>query len=135
MSRKKDNLEQLQQIAPGKLTMGQRIRLVRGNKSQTEFGKLLNKSQDAISVYETDAVTPPLGVLSKLAEIGNVTIGWLAYGPSTGSHKDNVVFHGYIIKPKTPEWQILEMMTNLNGKKIKDKVVELVERFISIEKK
>ncbi len=135
MSRKKDNLEQLKQIAPGKLTMGQRIRLIRGNKNQTEIGKLLNKSQDAVSVYERDAGAIPLDVLSKLAEIGHVTIGWLAYGPAMGSHKNDVVFHGYIIKPNTPEWQILEMMTNLKGKNTKDKVVELVERFISIERK
>ena len=77
----------------------------------------------------------PLDVLSKIAEIGNVTRGWLAYGPSTESHKGDVVFHGFIIKPKTPEWQVLEMMTNLKGKTTKDKVVELVERFIDIEKK
>ena len=61
MRERKGILEKLQQIAPGKLTLGQRIRLIRGNKNQAEFGKLLNKSQDAISVYETDAVTPPYG--------------------------------------------------------------------------
>ncbi len=135
MSRKKDNLEQLKQIAPGELTMGQRIRLIRGNINQTEFGKLFNKSQDAISVYETDEVTPSLSTFAQIAEMGNVTVDWLAYGPSTGSHKDDVVFHGYIIKPKTSEWQILEMMTGLSSEKTKDKVAELVESFIDIEKK
>ena len=135
MRKRTDELEQLQQIAPEKLTIGQRIRIIRGDQTQTEFGKLLNKSQDAISVYETDAVTPPLDILSELAEIGNVTIGWLAYGPSTGSHKDDVVFHGYIIKPESPEWHILEMVTNRSSEKMKEKIVEMVNSYISIEKK
>jgi len=76
-----------------------------------------------------------MDILAKIADLGNVTIGWLAYGPSTGPHKDDAVFHGCILKHKTPEWRILEMMTNLNSEKTKDKAAELVEKFIKIEKK
>ncbi len=135
MREKKDALERLKQADPAKLTIGQRIRLIRGNMTQTGFGKLLKKSQDAISVYETDAVTPPLDVLAKLAEIGNVTIDWLIHGPSTTSHKDGIVFHSHIIKPGTPEWRILGIMTGINNPELKHKIVELVNSFIGIEKK
>ena len=135
MREKKGALERLKQINPAKLTIGQRIRLIRGNKTQTDFGKLLKKSQDAISVYETGGVTPSIEQLAKIAEMGDVTLGWLIYGPSTTSHKDGIIFHRHTIKPGTQEWRILEIMTGINNPELKHKIVELVNSFIGIEKK
>ena len=135
MREKRAVLERLKQTNPAKLTIGQRIRLIRGNKTQTDFGKLLQKSQDAISVYETGGVIPGIEQLAKIAEMGDVTLGWLIYGPSTKSHKDGIHFHSHIIKPGTPEWRILEIMTGINNPELKHKIVELVNSFIGIEKK
>ena len=135
MRERKDKFKQLQQANSTTFTLGQRIRLVRGNNTQTDFGKLLEKSQDIISVYEADAVEPPVDILAKIAELGNVTIVWLAYGHSSELRKNSIVFEGRILKPKTPEWRILEIMTGLSSEKIKDKIVELVDSYIKLEKK
>lgn len=136
MREKKGVLDRLKQTNPAKLTIGQRIRLIRGNKTQTDFGKLFKKSQDAISVYETGGVIPAgIELLAKIAEMGDVTLGWLIYGPSTTSHRDGIAFHSHVIKPGTQEWRILEIMTGINNPELKHKIVELVNSFIDIEKK
>lgn len=130
--------EKLRQTDPEKLTMGQRIRLIRGNKTQTEFGSILAKSQDAVSVYETDQVTPSLSTLAKIAEMGNVTVDWLFHGPSLRGHKNinhSFVFNGYVINHGTPEWTILEKLVSINDEKTKEKIVELVRSYITIEKR
>lgn len=138
MRTSKKAAEKLRQTDVDKLTLGQRIRLIRGDKTQTDFGDILNKSQDAISVYETDQVTPSLATLAKIADMGNVTVDWLFHGPSHKGRKDteqSFVFAGHVLKPKTPEWQVLEKIVNINDEKIKEKIVELVGSFITIEKK
>jgi|YelNatPaOPRAMG01_1025707.scaffolds.fasta_scaffold07108_6 transcriptional regulator with XRE-family HTH domain len=130
--------EKLRQMDVDKLTLGQRIRLIRGDRTQTEFGALLGKSQDAISVYETDQVIPSLQILAKIAEIGDVTVDWLFYGPSHKAKKDgeqSFVFNGRIIRQKSPEWQLLEKIVNIHDEKVKEKIVELVNSYINIEKK
>ncbi|MCL4478382.1 MAG: helix-turn-helix transcriptional regulator [Deltaproteobacteria bacterium] len=130
--------EELRQADPSKLTMGQRIRLIRKDMSQTAFGKLLGKSQDAVSVYENDQITPSLEALVKIAEMGNVTVDWLFHGPSPKAQKDpeqGIVFLGHIIKPRTHEWRLLEMVVKLNNEKLKEKIIELVQSFINIERK
>ncbi len=129
--------EKLRQSDPGKLTMGQRIRVIRGNKTQTDFGNLLGKSQDAVSVYETDQVTPSLATLAQIAEMGNVTVDWLFHGPAKGRKNINqsFVFNGYVINPGAPEWTIMEKIVEIHDQKTKEKIVELVRSYISIEKK
>ena len=130
--------EKLRQTNVEELSLGQRIRLIRGDKTQSDFGAVLGKSQDAISVYETDQVTPSLGILAKIADMGNVTVDWLIYGPARKAHKEgeqSVIFAGKILKPKNPEWHILERLANMNDEKLKEKIVELVNSYISIEKK
>ncbi len=138
MRTSKKATEKLRQTDVDKLTLGQRIRLIRGDKTQTDFGGLLGKSQDAVSVYETDQVTPSLNILAKIADMGNVTVDWLFYGPAHRAHKDSdqsFVFNGRIIKQRTPEWLILEKIVNINDEKTKEKIVELVNSYINIEKK
>ncbi|MGB9735979.1 MAG: helix-turn-helix domain-containing protein [bacterium] len=138
MRTSKKATEKLRQMDVDKLTLGQRIRLIRGDRTQTEFGALLGKSQDAISVYETDQVVPSLNILAKIAEIGDVTVDWLFYGPSHKTKKDaeqSFVFNGRVIRQKSPEWQILEKIVNIHDEKVKEKIVELVNSYINIEKK
>ncbi len=136
MGKRKDELERLKREAPEKLTLGQRIRLLRGERTQAEFSKLLDKSQDILSMYEVDKVLPSIDVLSVIADMSNVTLDWLVHGRSDKSHKSGaVVFKGYIIKPKTLEWQILEMLTGLRSNKVRQKAAELVGSFINIARK
>ncbi len=135
MRERKDALDKLKQADPETLTLGKRIRLVRDNKTQAEFGKLIKKSQDAISVYEIGDIIPPLHILTRIAHIGNVTIEWLTYGPSGGAKKSEVVFRGRVIKPGSPEWRILSIMTDTRNEKLKDRIAEIVSSVIKIEKK
>ncbi len=138
MRTSKEVTEKLKQTDPEKLTMGQRIRLIRGDRTQTAFGELLNKSQDAVSVYETDQITPSLNTLAKIADMGNVTVDWLLRGPSYRSGKNvnhSFVFNGYVIRPDTPEWTILDKLVAINDEKTKEKIAEFVRSYISIEKK
>jgi len=127
--------ERIKQSDPAKLTMGQRIRLIRDNKTQTAFGAILGKSQDAISVYETNQVVPSLKTLAKIAEMGNVTVDWLYHGHSHKGNEHSFTINGHIIKPKTPEWTILGKVIDIRDKKVKEKLVELVNSFIKIEQK
>lgn len=134
----KEATEKLRQSDPGKLTMGQRIRVIRGNKTQTDFGNLLGKSQDAVSVYETDQVSPSLATLAQIAEMGNVTVDWLFHGPAYKGRKNinqSFVFNGYVINPGAPEWIIMEKIVEIKDQKTKEKIVELVRSYISIEKR
>ena len=134
----KDVTEKLKQTDPEKLTMGQRIRVIRGDRTQTAFGEILGKSQDAVSVYETDQITPSLNTLAKIADMGNVTVDWLLRGPSYKGGKNinhSFVFNGYVIRPGTPEWTILEKLVAIKDEKTKEKIAEFVRSYISIEKK
>lgn len=58
---------------------GQRLRMERLNKglTQEELGKLVNKSKNNISQYETGKREPDLQTLNKFAEIFNCTVDYL----------------------------------------------------------
>lgn len=62
-------------------TIGQRIRYVREEileLSGEEFGKLLNVTKTAVSNWEKGNRTADIHTLSKIAELGNVTLDYLA---------------------------------------------------------
>lgn len=58
---------------------GQRLRIERLNRglTQEELGKLVNKSKNNISQYETGKREPDLQTLNKFAEIFNCTVDYL----------------------------------------------------------
>ena len=65
---------------PSKLTLGDRIKYVRGSRSQTEFGLLIGLHKNKVVRYEANVDTPSLLILSRIADIGNVTLDWLFFG-------------------------------------------------------
>ena len=67
-------------LIPSNLTLGDRIKYIRGHRSQTEFGLLIGKHKDKVMRYEVNIDTPSLQILSRIAEIGNVTLDWLFFG-------------------------------------------------------
>ncbi|MFY9268533.1 MAG: helix-turn-helix transcriptional regulator [Candidatus Manganitrophaceae bacterium] len=68
----------MEKISPEKV--GERIRLVRGNRTQTEFAKALGvKKQNYISRYERGRIPAP-DLLVRIAEMGKVSIDWLLTG-------------------------------------------------------
>lgn len=70
----------LSKIPTNSLILGERIKLVRGKRSQAEFGLLIGKQKNKVIRYEANVDTPSFLTLSKIAEIGCVTVNWLFYG-------------------------------------------------------
>jgi transcriptional regulator with XRE-family HTH domain len=65
-------------------SVGQRIKLIRGDLTQTEFAKILGiKKQNYISRYESGRI-PAHEILVKIAEQGGVTVDWLLTGKLEG---------------------------------------------------
>jgi transcriptional regulator with XRE-family HTH domain len=72
----------MEKISPQKV--GERIRAVRGKRTQTEFAKALGvKKQNYISRYERGRIPSP-DLLVRIAEMGRVSIDWLLTGKRGG---------------------------------------------------
>lgn len=68
----------MQRFSPAQV--GQRIRMVRGKLTQTDFAKVLGVyKQNYISRYERGRVPSP-DLLIKISDYGKVTIDWLLTG-------------------------------------------------------
>lgn len=68
----------MKKISPMKV--GDRIRSVRGKKTQTEFAKALGvKKQNYISRYERGRIPSP-DLLVRIAQMGRVSTDWLLTG-------------------------------------------------------
>jgi transcriptional regulator with XRE-family HTH domain len=74
----------MQKFSPAQV--GQRIRMIRGRMTQTDFAKVLGVyKQNYISRYERGRVPSP-DLLIKIADHGRVTLDWLLTGKG-GSKK------------------------------------------------
>ncbi|MFQ5779831.1 MAG: helix-turn-helix domain-containing protein [Nitrospiria bacterium] len=73
----------MEKISPKKV--GERIRAVRGRRTQTEFAKILGvKKQNYISRYERGRIPSP-DLLVRIAGMGRVTTDWLLTGKKGGA--------------------------------------------------
>lgn len=57
--------------------LGERIRQVRGTRTQREFAALLDVDQNTLSKWELGKRAPPIERLKQLAEFHNVPVAWL----------------------------------------------------------
>ncbi len=72
----------MEKVSP--IKVGERIRSVRGTKTQTEFADVLGvKKQNYISRYERGRIPSP-DLLVRIAGIGRVTTDWLLTGKKGG---------------------------------------------------
>ena len=65
------------------MSMGERIRLVRGAMTQSKFGLLISKHRQKVILYEAYVDTPSFSTMEKIAKIGNVAVDWLFHGTPT----------------------------------------------------
>lgn len=66
------------------MQVGQRIRLIRGKTTQTDFAKLIGvRKQNYVSRYEHGRIPNP-DLLVKIANYGKVTVDWLLTGRGKG---------------------------------------------------
>jgi len=61
-------------------TLGQRIRQIRGDLTQSEFADFLRIKQAMISRYEADKETPSPRILLRIAQFHGTSIAWLLTG-------------------------------------------------------
>jgi transcriptional regulator with XRE-family HTH domain len=59
------------------VSLGQRLKRLRGKKSQDEFAKTIGISRSRYSHYELDTVEPDINTLKKIADIHQVSIDQL----------------------------------------------------------
>ena len=64
-------------------TLGGRIRLLRGDLTQSEFADILSIKQAMVSRYEADKETPSPRVLLRIGRYSGRTIEWLLTGTDT----------------------------------------------------
>ena len=62
------------------MTIGDRLRTLRGKQSLAELGKELNVSATQLSKIETDQSKPSFELAEKICEKYNVTLDWLMRG-------------------------------------------------------
>jgi transcriptional regulator with XRE-family HTH domain len=60
--------------------IGTRLREVRGDVSQVEFGRLLGVPQNFVSRYERARARPSAEYLAAVARLKNVSLDWLILG-------------------------------------------------------
>lgn len=74
-------------------TLGYRIRQVRGQLSQEDFGKLLNVSRSTVASWECNTNQPSIEVLLKIAKIGSVSMDWLTGNDSDSTYETETLYH------------------------------------------
>jgi transcriptional regulator with XRE-family HTH domain len=60
--------------------IGVRLREVRGETSQVDFGRLLGVPQNFVSRYEHARARPSVEYLAAVASVRNVSLDWLILG-------------------------------------------------------
>ena len=73
------------------MTMGKRIREVRGELSQEKFSKIVGISKGAVGSYENDKQTPSATVIMSICDNFNIEPRWLLKGE--GEKFDNKAIH------------------------------------------
>lgn len=58
-------------------TLGSRIRQVRGQRSQAEFGIILGVSRSTVASWENNTNQPSIELLITIANLGDVSMDWL----------------------------------------------------------
>lgn len=57
--------------------LGDRIKLIRGSRSQEDFAKLIGVDRTTLASWEIDRREPGLDTLSKIADLAAVSLDWL----------------------------------------------------------
>jgi transcriptional regulator with XRE-family HTH domain len=97
-------------------SIGQRIKLVRGELSQKAFGDRIGISQTTVTALENDQSKPRLNTLSKIAEGFHVNFEWLRTG--SGSMR------GSVTKPAEPDTAIPQPAAMLASPNVEDMTPE-----------
>ena len=120
------------------MTLGERIRLVRGEHPQREFAKMVEVSQSSYSVYEQGQRAPDALTLRRICEATKVNPEWLLMG--TGPmYKDGLSVPNDRRVGREPEKAIIQHTENINSEKMKTTdmsvVLELQREFLELTRR
>lgn len=108
MSRKKSFLRLI-------FGLGDRIKKLRANLSQEQFGKLIGVNQGTIHKYEKGRAYPSEETLKKIADCGGVTVEWLLHGeeaPAPGPRLQEYAPEVYEARPVDLDVEALAKIIN-----------------------
>lgn len=84
------------------MSIGDRFKILRGDRSQSDFATLIGSTKQNISKYELNSMMPGGDVLLRMAQELRVNINWLLVGegePYIAKMKSRVTKHkGNLIK-------------------------------------
>lgn len=85
-------------------TLSQRLKMIRGNMNQTEFGVAFGISQRSVSRYETGGGSPDIDTINAICAKYGVNPQWLAFGigPMRQGEADSQE-EGTVASPPTTE--------------------------------
>jgi len=98
-------------------TLGERIRFLRGDLTQTRFAEILNIKQAMISRYEADKETPSPKILLRLSEYSSKPMEWLLTGHDS-------------VSASAGETKIKELGEKATKKMSKEDLVEVAAGYI-----
>lgn len=100
------------------MTLGERIRLVRGKSPQKEFAKIIGISQSSVGIYEKGIRSPCAIVLTAICDRTGVSPEWLLMG--TGPmYKDGLSVPNDRRVGREPEKAIIQHAENIDSEKMK----------------
>ncbi len=114
-------------------TLGERIRYLRGDMTQSEFADILRIKQAMISRYEANKETPSPKVLLRIAQFSNRTIEWLLTGSDTLSPRGGEE-EIQRLGAKTTKQMTREDLMNVAGGYIRDTRLPEAEDFATMMK-
>lgn len=89
-----------------KKVLGERLKSLRGSRTQEEISKALGLSRARYSHYENNRVEPDTEILNKLADFYNVSTDYLLGRTDNpdGLNKDDEDFQEFIEDPELKRW-------------------------------
>lgn len=94
--------------------LGSKIKQIRGEQTQDDFASFIGIDRTTLSAYERDRREPDLETLSLIADIGHVSLDWLAGRQKTSSIEQEQAYND----PKWYEVQALALSHNVKPVKI-----------------
>lgn len=120
------------------MTLGERIRLVRGEHSQREFAKMVEVSQSSYSVYEQGQRAPDALTLRRICEATKVNPEWLLMGIGP-MYKDGLSGPNDRRASREPEKANSQHTENIDSEKTKTTdmliVLELQREFLELTRR
>lgn len=95
------------------MTLGQRIRQLRGEESQDSFSNRLNINKNTLGFYERDERTPNAIFVADICKQERISTDWLLYGEGPMRRGESAAEVAQAVPAPQPEedWKMSDMLT------------------------